>query len=371
MLVGTSTSAHQVEGNNKSSDWWHFEQTNRLKHKSGSGCDQYRLYKKDIDLMKSLGYNAYRFSIEFARVMPHERSIDQGAVKHYKDMIEYMKQKDIEPIPTLWHYTLPLWFSRKGGFEKRKNFKYFFDYVNALLEAGLDVRYILTINEPVIFSTAAYLSGLYPPFVRSFIKWNRVMLNLFALHNEVYDILKSYGYRVSFANNFVDMKSDLIFSPVTKLIDYLMNQRPLLFTRFDFIAINYYHSIDAIRYLVYKIYKGRKRVEFLDAKGLYNIIRREYSLFKKPIMITENGLDTLDDDFRCRFIKDHFESVLSARRSGVPVLGYLHWSFIDNFEWTYGYNKNFGVVGFDMKTKRRIPKKSAYVLGELARENRG
>jgi beta-glucosidase len=368
MLIGTSTSAHQVEGNDKNSDWWHFEQTGRIAHKSGTGPMQYKQYKKDIQIMKKLGLNAYRFEINFSRVMPSPGIINKNAIKHYKSIITELKDAGIEPIPTLWHYTLPLWLYNIHGFERRENFSYFIKYVDALLESGLDVKYILTINEPVIYTSKAYLSKEYPPFKRSYIMFNRVLNNILALHNEVYDILKANGYTVSFANNFMEFKSDAILYPVVKALDYLFNQRPLLQTRFDFIGINYYKTIDAIKFMGSKIRKSRKRPWFIDPSGLRKIVEREHFLFKKPVMITENGVDTLDDAYRIKFINEHFSELMKAKKNGVPVLGYLHWSFIDNFEWNYGYDRNYGVLGFDHTTKRRIIKPSAFALGNIAKK---
>ncbi|MCL4391077.1 family 1 glycosylhydrolase [Candidatus Parvarchaeota archaeon] len=366
MLIGTSTSAHQVEGNDRNTDWWHFESNGRIKFKSESGCMQYKHYKEDIKLMKKLKLNAYRFEINFSRIMPSPGIINKTAIKHYKSVIEELNKNGIEPIPTLWHYTLPLWFYNLHGFEKKENFSYFIKYVDALLESGLDVKYILTINEPVIYASKAYLYREYPPFRTSYIMFNKVLNNILALHNEVYDILKANGYTVSFANNFMEFKSDAVLYPITKALDYTFNQRPLLQTRFDFIGINYYKTVDAIKFIRSKIIRDKKKIWYVDPKGLEKTAEREHLIFRKPIMITENGIDTLDDAYRIKFINEHFAALLKARRKGVPVLGYLHWSFIDNFEWNFGYNRNYGVIGFDNITKRRIIKPSAFALRNLA-----
>ncbi len=368
MLIGTATSAHQVDGNNKSSDWWHFEQTGRLKHKSGASAMQYKLYKEDIRLMKRLGFNAYRFSIEFARIMPSRNKIDKRAIEHYKDVFRTLKKNDIEPIPTLWHYTLPMWFYKLGGFENRENFAFFIDYVDALLKEGvLDARYVLTINEPVIYASKAFAAGTYPPFNRSIIRFNKILNNVLSLHNEVYDVLKAYNYQISFTNNIFYFKSDAALYPVVLLLDYIFNQKPFLRTRFDFVGINYYKTIDAIKFIASRLFPSRKKIWFVGPQNLEKIIEREYRLFHKPVMITENGVDTLDERFRSKFIAEHFDAVIKAKRKGVPVIGYLHWSFIDNFEWNYGYNRNYGILGFDHKTERRVIKSSALTLSEIAK----
>jgi beta-glucosidase len=141
-------------------------------------------------------------------------------------------------------------------------------------------------------------------------------------------------------------------------------------TRFDFVGINYYKTIDALRFIGSKIRRSRKRLWFIDPTGIRKIAEREYKLFKKPVMITENGVDTVDDSYRIKFMNEHFSELMKAKRNGVPILGYLHWSFIDNFEWNFGYNRNYGIIGFDPITKRRIIKPSAFALKQIAIKNR-
>ena len=368
MLIGTATSGHQVEGNNKNSDWWHFEETGALRHKSGSGCDQYRLYKKDIAIMKKLHLNAYRFSIEFSRVMPSPGVINPAAINHYKDLIKRLKSAGIEPIPTLWHYTMPLWFYRLGGFTKRSNFKYFYSYVDALLEAGLDVKYILTMNEPVIYASKSFLTGVYPPFKNSIPAFMSMLGNLFHLHNELYDTLKAFGYQVSFANHFINFQRNPLLYPVTYYLNHLFNIRPLAYTRFDFIGVNYYKSVSAEKFILSRLFPSSKRIWSAAPGGLRRVVEDSYRMFKKPVMVTENGVDTVDDKFRSKIMRESFSSLKSAKRNGVPVLGYLHWSFIDNFEWNYGYRRTYGIISFDHKTKKRTLKGSAGVLSSIAKK---
>jgi beta-glucosidase len=366
MFIGTATSGHQVEGNNKNSDWWRFEQTGELRYKSGSGCAQYRLYKKDIEIMKRLHLNAYRFSIEFSRVMPSPGVISTAAIDHYRDLIKDLKSAGIEPIPTLWHYTLPLWFYRLGGFTNRVNFKYFIKYIDALLERGLDVDYVLTMNEPVIYAGNAFLTGRYPPFKNSIPMFFSVLENILNLHNEAYDTLKAFGYKVSFSNHFIKFNANPVLYPLLYYLHSLFNRRPLARTRFDFIGVNYYKSVSAERFILSRLFPSSKRIWLSSPEGLKQVVEDVYRRFRKPVLVTENGVDTLDDKFREKLIKESFASLMSARRDGVRVLGYLHWSFIDNFEWDYGYTRNYGIISFDQRTKKRTLKGSASVLSKIA-----
>ncbi len=365
MLIGTAMSAHQSEGNNINSDWWYFEKNGKLPYKSGMACDSYRHYKDDIKLMKRLRLNSYKFSIEFARVMPEKDVVDYDAIDHYRDIIAELKKNGIEPIPTLWHYTFPLWFYKMGGFENRKNLVYIINYVKLLLSRGLDARYVLTLNEPMVYAVKAYLTGRYPPFRRSFRSMLKVSNNLIHLHNELYDILSREGYKVSIAKNMIYFgKLRRVYLPFG-LSEYIYNWRFIKYAKMDFLGLNYYRNVDPFRLV-------RRRSNKTDMGwtiypyGLHSIAERYYNAYKKPIMITENGIATNNEDLRKKFITEHLNTIITLRKEGVPVIGYHYWSLLDNFEWDYGYMKKFGIGHVDKKTGKRILKSSAETLKRLA-----
>ena len=365
MLIGTATSAHQIEGNNKNSDWWYFENSGRLKHKSGIACDSYNHFKDDINLMKKLKLNSYKFSIEFARIMPKRNLLDLEAVDHYKELISELKRNYIEPIPTLWHYTFPMWFYKLGGFEKKKNIAIFVDYVKALLNEGLDAKYVITINEPVVYALKSYLTKAYPPFKRSFRQAYRMINNLIHLNNELYDLLKKEGYQTGCANNLIYFGKARRIIPFLHLSEYFYNIRFIKYTKADFIGINYYHDMNLL--LSLKLKKAQNEMGWsIYPYGLHYLVENYYNRFKKPIMVTENGIATTNEELKSRFISEHFEALLNAKKEGVPILGYHYWSLLDNFEWNYGYTKKFGVAYVDKKTGKRVLKKSAYSLKKIA-----
>lgn len=369
-FVGTATAGHQVEGDNKNSDWWYFEQNGRLRFKSGAACNQYRLYKQDIALMKKLKFNAYRFSIEFSRIMPKENKIDLNEIKHYRDVISTLKTNGIEPLPTLWHYTLPRWLLERGGIENESNIKYFIKYVSALIDNGLGAQYIITINEPVIYAAAGYLLGMWPPFKRNPVKFLEVLRNIKKLHNELYGLLKVKGNNVSFANHFVSVERKSRVALISRLLDQVMNKSPLNGTEIDFVAMNYYTTLKTSNIMSFIFSRGRKKELLYDPHEFEEMMVETYERIKKPIFITENGIETSSDKEREKFIKNSFSSITSARKRGVAILGYLHWSLLDNFEWHEGYGPKYGLLGFDTDSAGRRIKPSAFVLSDMAEKYR-
>ena len=368
MLIGTATSAYQVEGNNKWADWWYFERKGDLPYRSGKSCDQYHFYEKDIKIMKSLGFNAYRFSIEFSRIYPSKGKVNREAIEHYRKLVDLLRKNEIEPIVTLWHYTLPKWFYDLGGFERAENTAYFESYVEKIINAGIDAKYFLTMNEPVNYATQGYLMGEYPPFKRSPLAFRRVLVNLIDVNDRTYSMLKKHGYTVSFTNAMYGFKYPKIAYPFYKITDYTLNWWFLKRAKFDFVGINYYRAINPVSFRQH----GKGEMNWtIYPQGLYYLISKAYSLFKKPVMITENGFASSDDRERSKFITSHFKYIEEAMRKGIPVIGYLYWSFIDNFEWTYGYTKHFGLVSFDKKTMERHVRRSAFTLKRIADKYRG
>ena len=166
-LWGASTAAHQVEGNNSHSDWWAWEQAGRVKERSGLACDQYHRFADDFDLAASLGHNAHRCSVEWARIEPAEGRWNDEALAHYQEVVRALRQRRLEPIVTLHHFTNPQWFLARGGWERPESVRYFTRYVEKVVAAlGDSVRYWITINEPMVYVRMHYVQGLGPPGIR-------------------------------------------------------------------------------------------------------------------------------------------------------------------------------------------------------------
>jgi len=199
-IFGTATSSHQIEGNNKWNDWWYYEQMGKLPYKSNKACNHWKLYKEDISLMHSLGYDGYRFSIEWSRIFPKENEIDENALNKYREIIELLLERDITPNVTLHHFTSPLWFMQKGGFAKEENLKHWEKYVEIISGILEGVQFVATFNEPMVYVMMGYLTADWPPFIKSPFKASKVAANLLKAHTMTYETL-SGKFKVGIVKN--------------------------------------------------------------------------------------------------------------------------------------------------------------------------
>ena len=394
-IFGTATAAHQIEGDNKSNDWWYYEQIGRLPYKSGKACDHWRLYKEDIELMASLCYRGYRFSIEWARLYPQEGKKDYNAIERYNEILRILNSKGITPMITLHHFTLPLWFLKKGGFVKEENLKYWEKYVETIRDEIKGARYIATFNEAMVYVVSGYIEGQWPPFKKSIRLASKVEANILRAHAIAYDILKD-RFKVGIVKNIPiflsssNKKKDLKFAKKAddvfnfNFLDALWNGKLKAIYRnyktpksnVDFLGVNYYTAYE-VKYVpnplklffqVELANMGRKTDMgwCVYPEGIYKAIEK-VSRYERPIFITENGIATTDDEWRIEFIVKHLQYLHRAIKDGYDVRGYFHWSFMDNFEWDKGFSPRFGLVGIDYNTFQRQPKRSAYIYGEISK----
>ena len=394
-IFGTATAAHQIEGDNKSNDWWYYEQIGRLPYKSGKACDHWRLYKEDIELMASLCYRGYRFSIEWARLYPQEGKKDYNAIERYNEILRILDSKGITPMITLHHFTLPLWFLKKGGFVKEENLKYWEKYVETIRDEIKGARYIATFNEAMVYVVSGYIEGQWPPFKKSIRLASKVEANILRAHAIAYDILKD-RFKVGIVKNIPiflsssNKKKDLKFAKKAddvfnfNFLDALWNGKLKAIYRnyktpksnVDFLGVNYYTAYE-VKYVpnplklffqVELANMGRKTDMgwCVYPEGIYKAIEK-VSRYERPIFITENGIATTDDEWRIEFIVKHLQYLHRAIKDGYDVRGYFHWSFMDNFEWDKGFSPRFGLVGIDYNTFQRQPKRSAYIYGEISK----
>lgn len=396
-LFGTATSAHQIEGNNVNSDWYYFEEIGRLPFKSGLACNHWNRMEEDVNLMKGFGYNAYRFSIEWARIFPNEDKIDREVIDKYKTLENLLLENDITPFATLHHFTLPKWFLDLGGFEKEENLKYWKKYVEIIPEILENTKNIMTINEPIVYVVASYLIGDWPPFKKSIKSAFNVAKGLLEAHAYAYDYLKDHGYSVGIVKNvprFVPGSDKSRDKKARNRIDFLFNWAFLsaLFSgkleflgkkadvtpsNADFIGLNYYnvfkvwHSWNPLKlYFRYEDAGISKRTQMgwsVYPQGIYESLRDLHERYSKPLYVSENGIATLDDEWRKEYIVRHLQYVHKALKEGIDVRGYFYWSLMDNFEWDKGFRPRFGLVEINYETFERIPRESAYLYGEIAK----
>lgn len=406
-LWGAATAAHQVEGktHNQWSVWelenakvraaraeYHYQDFpswDRIKHEakqpnnyvSGKLANHYDRYQEDFDFLEKMHMNAYRFSIEWSRIQPTEGAWNAEAIAHYKDYIADLKKRGIEPIMTLCHFTLPVWFTDKGGFERRSNIKYFVQFAErAVAELGKGVKYIVTINEPEVYSFESYLMQEWPPAERSWWKAWRTIRNQLSAHKRTYRVLKQANSRlkIGIAKNsvyFYPGDTAWLSRVSASFMQWLQDDYHLasIKRQSDFLGLNYYMSQ---RVFGYRIHNPENATYsdldwMISPEDIEYVLQRWHQKYQKPILITENGVADDRDELRQEWIKATIVAIQRAMGDGVDVIGYLHWSLMDNFEWAYGKWPRFGLVAIDYKTGERTLRPSAAWFGRVIKKLRG
>lgn len=398
-IFGVSTSAYQIEGDNINNDWWRAEHEGRLPYKSGKACGFWTKYEEDVTIMKEIGIEAFRFSVEWSRVMPKPNSIDRGALSVYSRIVDMLLDNRIKPLVTLLHFTLPAWFADLGGFEKRDNLKYWREYVKVVAnEIGDRVSMWGPINEIQGYAANSYLLGYTPPFKRDVDSYRAVVANSLLAHSEAYDIIKDVN-RLALVGPVLDTP---LIEPVPQAtgddkraaeladrfangiyIDAFRDRRlpPELGEEelgdcSDFIGINYYtrfrikHDPANFGIGIASPPAGSETSEMgweVYPRGFYYTVKRYYREVGKPIIVTENGISTYDDRQRVRFILRHLLELKKATDEGCEVRGYFYWSLMDNYEWREGFRQRFGLVEIDYRTLERRLRDSARIYGSIAR----
>jgi beta-glucosidase len=403
---GTSTSAHQVEGNNHN-DWseWELQNAERLAKEapekyadlvydwesikdqatnpanyiSGQASDHYNRYAEDIETMESLGIKAYRFSIEWSRIEPVEGQFDEQELAHYRDVLTALHERGMTPFVTLWHWTLPLWLRDKGGVASPEFPVYFERYTRHVVNKLHDqVKFWIPLNEPTSVIAGSYTTGQWPPQKKSYLMAYRVYQILANAHKRAYHAIHDID---------PDAKVGLAqllhsFQPYHKhsFFDTLMIRFAHFFTNeYFFYLTPGTHDFLSVQYYFHNRFKFPRKIRLGDKpisdlgwelypKGIYNILK-ELQHYNLPIYITENGLADAFDDQRLEFIRDHLLWVHRAIEEGVDVRGYFYWSLLDNFEWDKGFWPRFGLVGVDYDDQERIVRKSALFYAKICQDN--
>lgn len=411
-LWGASTAAHQVEGNNVHSDFWLMEhlEGSIFSEPSGDAVDHYRLYKEDIALMAKLGFNSYRFSIEWARIEPKEGQFDHEAIAHYRDVLLACKENNIVPVVTFHHFTSPQWLIRAGGWESEETPARFARYCEKVMnELGDLISYVCTINEANISIGIAKIMkrhqaqgnaqvGINAKMMESMQKYYAELGKAFGLHpQEVYSFFgerSAKGLEVIFKSHMEARKvikqvnPDCQVGVTLSLYDIqsvpggedhaaqALQEEFLQFIPYveddDFFGLQnytrYVYGPEGYIPPAEEAEKTQMGNEFYP-EGLESVIRYVSKHLNKPIIVTENGIATENDERRIAFIDRVLQGVHACIADGIPVFGYMHWSLLDNFEWQLGFSKTFGLIAVDRTTQTRKPKPSAYHFGNIAKKN--
>lgn len=377
-------------------------------------CDHYHTWKEDLQLLKELGVNSYRFSISLARIYPKdEYTVNEEGVKFYKDLVSELRKLNIEPLCTLYHWDMPLWLHHKGGFKSEIAVEWFERYTKTMVEALSDkVKYWLTFNEPQIFIGHGYKIGEHAPFERvSEKEIQNMSRNVMFAHGRAVKVIRKYAKvkpQIGFAstcdillpvdgdeekayNASFDIARNGVYNPAWWCDPMLSGKAPKgcdwlteedlkqIYQPLDFCAYNIYRA-DIAEGFDYR-YKGMPLTAIgwtVTPDCMYYSAKYMYKRYGLPIMITENGTANMDfvytdgkvhDPQRSEYLRTHLRQLKRANDEGVPVIGYACWSFTDNFEWAEGYLMRFGLVYVDYKTQKRTLKDSAYKYREIIKSN--
>lgn len=400
---GTATAAHQVEGNNTASDFWLLEHTpgTMFKEPSGDACDQLQRYPADIAMLAGLGFGAYRFSIEWARIEPEEGHFSTAALDHYRRVLASCKEHGLRTCVTYHHFTNPLWVTADGGWESDKTVDRFARYCERATEHLGDLIDVgCTINEANLPVSLA-LGGVLPreglkrraPFVAEAARrcgsdierFSPFLLSdpyrtrdvMLAAHLAARDVIR--GGRGDFPVGITLAMQDLQAVPGGE--ERLAEARADSFDVFldatrdgdDFVGVQTYSRT---RFGEDGPLPAEDGVPVLTMgyeywpQALEGTIRYAAQRSGRPIYVTENGIGSDDDHQRVSYYRDALSALVRTLEDGVDVRGYFAWSLLDNFEWIHGYGPRFGLVSVDRTTQERTPKRSAELLGEVARTGR-
>ncbi len=406
-LWGAATSGHQTEGNNVNSDIWLVENVKPtfFPEPSGDAVNSFELWPRDLDLVKALGFNCYRFGIEWARIEPEPNLFSVAMLDHYKRMIEGCVERGLTPMVTFSHWTTPRWFAARGGWAQPDAPALFARFCDrAARHLAASIGYAVTFNEPNLLvasfepprpervrklidgmmAAAAKASGsdrfaMGQTGISDMAQYTRHLLAAHRLGKAAIKAARStlpVGVTMAIPddqeaepNSLRDRYRQEVYMPwfeVARGDDFLgvQNYDRQLWDAKGKVSPPKGDTRGTDDALVYNASGG---VVYPDS--LANSVRYAYANARVPIIVTEHGVSSADDRIRANLIPAALTELKKAMDDGIPVKGYLHWSLLDNFEWVYGYKHQYGLIAVDRTTFRRTPKPSAEVLGAIARAN--
>lgn len=385
-LWGSATAAHQVEGANTNSDWWAFElaEGTPAKEPSGDAIDHYTRFDSDFSLLAELGQNAHRFSLEWSRIEPTKGQFSVAGLDHYKRVLESLHSHGLTPFTTLQHFSLPQWFAQEGGWLSPDALGVFGRYVEHVADVLGDLMtYVGTVNEPSISSSSSYLAGTHPPGKKDIALAQRVNSTLADAHRTAVTAVRAGRgapiVGVCLAVPYIEPlrpRDDADRETAAKLKAFLIDTHLDSLREADdpgdFVGVQYYarDRADATSPTMAAAPPADAEVSDLGwevfPSGLGHVLR-EVAEVGLPVIVTENGIATRDDDQRVRYLASHLRELARTIDGGVDVRGYFHWSAFDNYEWG-SFEPQFGLIGVDRANDmRRVIRPSAVHYGEVAR----
>jgi beta-glucosidase len=397
-LWGASTAAHQVEGNNVNSDLWLLEHLPHtiFKEPSGDACDHYHRYAEDIALLARLGFNTYRFSVEWARIEPEEGEFSRASLEHYRRVLATCHEHGLTPIVTYHHFTSPRWLMRAGGWLDARTPDRFARYCERVTShLGDLIGAACTLNET---NLARVLSHVLPFDVQAGEWWGEAAqafgipperLGLFQFnpgeaaraiimdsHRRGYAAIKAAGasFPIGLTLAMLDVQAGAGGESRAAEVQYRLNDCYLEQLRGDdFVGVQTYSRIvigpDGVLKPGAEVEQNDMGEEFYP-EALGGTIRHAAQVSGAPIIVTENGLASTDDTRRLEYLGRALRCVVDCLQEGIDVRGYCVWSALDNFEWVSGYEPKFGIIAVDRQTQQRTVRPSGEWLGGVARANR-
>jgi beta-glucosidase len=377
---GTSTAAAQIE---TASNHSFKGLRSRDGHSFDRTSDHEQRRDEDVQHIRRFG-TIYRCSVDWARLQTEPNgAFHHKVTQEYRQFFQQLNTEGVEIMFVLHHFAHPKWFEDKGAWLYEENVGYFTDFVKkCLYHFGRYVSMWNTFNEPNVYALNAYFFGNFPPHRKRYGLANEVLHNMSIAHKTVYTMLKVNDKLkpVGISLNVTHFEGlNLWGSIAAKLADWWFNWRAArLFEEVDFWGLSYYACMPLDPFPVSEVHTPGKLAKLglthdkmwaYKPEGLGVLLRRFYKKYEKPIIITENGICTTDDQKRIRAIKDYLKEIHDALGDGVHVMGYIHWSTFDNFEWDLGPSYRFGLLRVDPQTKERVDTEAARFYESVCERN--
>lgn len=399
MLMGVATASMQIEGGEVNANWndWYHRGFIKDGTNPATDNDHWEKWQEDTELMAQMGLQIYRFSVEWARLIPQEGKVDEAAVERYRQELLLLREKGIRPLLTIHHFSNPMWFENKGSFEKRENLSDYLELVELVVRRFGDLcSDYITINEPNVYATGSFFFGMWPPGKKSLGATITVMENLAYCHIRAYEMIHTFRKEMGFTDTMVGCANHLrVFTPKNKknlwhrvsakLTSYLFQDAlttAMTLGKFpfpmrnrwklpkgaytDFIGLNYY-TRSTVSGIADGVREGSPRNDLdweIYPQGIVECAGKLYDVLPRPIWVTENGTCDNDDRFRCKYLYEHLQAI---SQSELPFARYYHWCFCDNFEWIEGNTAKFGLVRVDPETRVRFVKTSGDFYSDVIR----
>lgn len=380
-LWGTSTAAAQIETASEH-NWKGFKSKDGHIFKRTTDHELRRT--EDIQIIKKFG-TVYRCGVDWARLQtePNAPFVEE-VIQEYRAFFKALNEEGVQILFVIHHFTNPLWFEKNGSWLNKSNLKYFINYAEQCMTHFGDLVFNWnTFNEPNVYCLNAYITGNFPPQEKNYFKGTKALENMALCHNQLYPLLKKkfpdVAVGISLNTAFFE-GLDFLGRTFAKFTEWwFIDKSAKLFSKVDYLGLSYYAHI---------LFKGATALTAIDHKdnlealayehdnmwvynpeGLRKIIRKLYSEYKLPILITENGIcsDHAEDRINC--LKDYLKIIHELMHEDqIPFLGYIHWSTFDNFEWNLGPTFRFGLAKVDLKTKDRTITKAGQFYSKICEE---